>query len=157
MVKISFQNWADHAFLGQRFGENKSNIAKNFNSVIKHDKRLPAFEVIDAIRARVMVQNYKRLMESSKWTTKLTPRMKDRINKRVTDCRFYKFRRSSEKFFETISPTGKKTVDLDARTCTSNWWQKHNFPCTHSMKVMLQIGKDEPYKYIIPYYMTEYL
>ncbi|XP_026419609.1 uncharacterized protein LOC113315559 [Papaver somniferum] len=82
MIKISFQNWAAHAFLGERFGENTLNIAESFNNVIKHDKRLPALE-----------QNYKSLVESSKWTAKLTPRMQARLNKRVTDCRFYKFRR----------------------------------------------------------------
>ncbi|XP_026420485.1 uncharacterized protein LOC113316538 [Papaver somniferum] len=29
MVKISFQNWAAHAFLGERFGENTSNIVES--------------------------------------------------------------------------------------------------------------------------------
>ncbi|XP_026452054.1 uncharacterized protein LOC113352453 [Papaver somniferum] len=132
MVKISFQNWAAHAFLRERYGENTSNIAESFNSVIKHDKRLPVLELIDCIRA------------------------KDRLNKRVTDCHFYKFRRSSDRVFEIICPTGKHTVDLDAKTCTCNWLQKHSFPCTHSMKAMMQIGPDEPYKHIIPYYTTEY-
>ncbi|XP_026428461.1 uncharacterized protein LOC113324359 [Papaver somniferum] len=156
MVKISFKNWAAHAFLVERFGENTSNIAETFNSVIKHDKRLPALELLDSIRAYVMEQNYKRKVDSGKWTGKLTPRMQARLNKRVIDCRFYKFHRSSDKFFEIIYPTGKHLVDLDAKTCTCNWWQKHSFPCTHSMKSMLQIGPDEPYKYIIPYYTTEY-
>ncbi|XP_026378720.1 uncharacterized protein LOC113273175 [Papaver somniferum] len=155
MVKIPFQNWAAHAFLGERFGENTSNIAESFNNVIKHDKRLQSLELIDCICAKVMEKNYKRLVEFSKWTSKLTPRMQARLNKRVTDWRFYKFRRSSGKVFKIISPTGKHTVE-DAKTCTCNWWQKHSFPCTHSMKIMLQIGPDEPYKYIIPYYTIEY-
>ncbi|XP_026384187.1 uncharacterized protein LOC113279732 [Papaver somniferum] len=118
MIKISFQNWAAHAFLGERFGENTSNIVESFNSVIKHDKRLLALELLDSIRAYVMEQNYKRKVESGKWTGKLTSRMEAKLNKRVTDCRFYKFWRSSDKVFE--------------------------------------IGPDEPYKYIIPYYTTEY-
>ncbi|XP_026378325.1 uncharacterized protein LOC113272742 [Papaver somniferum] len=155
MIKIPFQNWDAHAFLGERFGENTSNIAESFNSVIKHDKRLPAFEILDYIRAYVMEKNYKRKVEYGKWNGKLTPRMQSRLSKRVTDYRFYKFRRSSDKVFEVISPTGKHLFDLDAKTCTCNWWQKHSFPCTHSMKAMLQIGPDEPYKYIIPYYTTE--
>ncbi|XP_026459114.1 uncharacterized protein LOC113359745 [Papaver somniferum] len=120
MIKIPFQNWDAHAFLGERFGENTSNIAESFNSVINHDKRLPALEILDSIRAYVMEQNYKRKVESAKWTGKLTPRMQASLNKRVTDCRFYKFRRSSDKVFEIISPTGKHMVDLDARTCTCN-------------------------------------
>ncbi|XP_026399953.1 uncharacterized protein LOC113295837 [Papaver somniferum] len=156
MVKIPFQNWAAHAFQGERFGENTSNIAESFNSVIKHDKRLPALELVDCIHAKVMEHNYKRLVESSKWTSKLTPWMQARLNKRVNDCRFYKFRRSSDKVFEIISPTGKHTFDLDAKACACNWWQKHSFPCTHSMKAMLHIGTDEPYKYIIPYYTIEF-
>ncbi|XP_026438274.1 uncharacterized protein LOC113336814 [Papaver somniferum] len=156
MVKISFQNWGAHAFLGERFGENISNIVESFNSVIKHDKRLPSLELIECICAKGMEQNYKRLMESSKWTAKLTPRMQARLNKRVTDCHSYKFRKSSDKVFEIISPTGKHTVDLDVKACTCNWWQKHSFPCTHSMKAMLHIREDEPYKYIILYYTIEY-
>ncbi|RZC56924.1 hypothetical protein C5167_015777 [Papaver somniferum] len=148
MVKISFRNWDAYAFLGERFGEDTLNIAENFNSVIKHDKRFPSLEIIDCIRAKVMENNYKRLVEFCKWIAKHTPRMQARLNKR--------FRRSNDKVFEIISPTGKHTVDLDAKTCTCNWWQKHSFPCTHSMKVMLHIEPDEPYKYIILYYTTDY-
>ncbi|XP_026459395.1 uncharacterized protein LOC113360059 [Papaver somniferum] len=103
-----------------------------------------------------MEQNYKSLLESNKWTTRLTPRMQARFNNRITDCRSYKFWRSSEKVFEIISPTGKHTVDLDSRTCSCKWWQKHSFPCTHAMKAMLQIGNDEPYNYISPYYTSDY-
>ncbi|RZC46801.1 hypothetical protein C5167_039752 [Papaver somniferum] len=40
MMKIPFENWAAHAFLGERWGENTSNIAESFNNVIKHDKPL---------------------------------------------------------------------------------------------------------------------
>ncbi|XP_026451172.1 uncharacterized protein LOC113351397 [Papaver somniferum] len=156
MMKIPFENWDAHAFLGERWGENTSNIAEIFNNVIKHDKPLPALELVDAIRAKVMEHNYKRLLESNKWTTRLTPRMQARFNKRITDCRSYKFRRSSEKVFEIISPTGKHNVDLDSRTCRCKWWQKHSFPCTHAMKSMLQIGNDEPYNYISPYYTSDY-
>ncbi|XP_026458969.1 uncharacterized protein LOC113359573 [Papaver somniferum] len=156
MMKIPFENWASHAFLGERWGENTSNIDESFNNVINHDKALPALELVDVIRAKVMEQNYKRLVESNNWTTRLTPRMQARFNKRINDCRSYKFRRASEKVFEIISPTGKHTVDLDSRTCTCKWWQKHSFPCTHAMKAMLQIGNDEPYNYISPYYTSDY-
>ncbi|XP_026397006.1 uncharacterized protein LOC113291723 [Papaver somniferum] len=156
MMKIPFENWVAHAFLGERWGENTTNIAESFNNVSKHDKPLPALELVDVIRAKVMEQNYKRLVESNKWTTRLTPRMQSRFNKRINNCRAYKFRRASEKVFEIISPTGKHTVDLDSRTFTCKWWQKHSFPCTHAMKAMLQIGNDEPYNYIIPYYTSDY-
>ncbi|XP_026451496.1 uncharacterized protein LOC113351777 [Papaver somniferum] len=118
MVKIPFKNLAAHAFLGERFGENTSNIVGSFNSVIKHDKRLPSLELLDSIRAYVMEQNYQRKVEYGKWTGKLTPRMQARLNKRVTDCRFYKFLRSGGKVFEIIYPTGKHLVDLDAKICT---------------------------------------
>ncbi|RZC55325.1 hypothetical protein C5167_014178 [Papaver somniferum] len=79
----------------ERWGENTSNIAESFNNVIKHDTPLPALDLVDVIRAKVMEQNYKRLVESNKWTTRLTPRMQSRFNKRIN--RSYKFRRSSEK------------------------------------------------------------
>ncbi|XP_026378678.1 uncharacterized protein LOC113273126 [Papaver somniferum] len=156
MMKIPFENWAAHAFLGERWGENTSNIAESFNNFIKHDKPLPGLELVDVIRAKLMEHNYKRLVESNKWTTRLTPRMQARFNKRINDCCSYKFRRASEKVFEIISPTGKHTVDLDPRTCSCKWWQKHSFPCTHAMKAMLQIGNDEPYNYISPYYTSDY-
>ncbi|XP_026417125.1 uncharacterized protein LOC113312597 [Papaver somniferum] len=156
MMKIQFDNWAAHAFIGERWGENTSNIAESFNNVIKHDKSLPALELVDVIRAKIMEQNYKRLLESNKWTTRLNPHMQERFNKRITDCRSYKFQRSSEKVFEIISPIGKHTVNLDSRTCSCKWWQKHSFPCTHAMKAMLQIGNDEPYNYISPYYTSDY-
>ncbi|XP_026410425.1 uncharacterized protein LOC113305625 [Papaver somniferum] len=155
-MKIPLEKWVSHAFPGERWGENTSNIAESFNYVIKRDKPLPALELVDSVRAKVMEQNYKRLLESNKWTTVLTPRMQARFNKRINNCRSYKFRRSSEKVFEIISPKGKHTVNLDSRTCSCKWWQKHSFPCTHEMKAMLQIGNNEPYKYISPYYTSDY-
>ncbi|XP_026433789.1 uncharacterized protein LOC113331278 [Papaver somniferum] len=57
MMKIPFENWAAHAFLGERWGENTSNIAESFNNVIKHDKPLPALVLVDVIRAKVMEHN----------------------------------------------------------------------------------------------------
>ncbi|XP_026407250.1 uncharacterized protein LOC113302541 [Papaver somniferum] len=72
MIKIPFENWDAHAFLGERWGDNTFNIVESFNNVIKHDKPLPALELVDA---KVMEQNYKRLLESNKWTTRLTPCM----------------------------------------------------------------------------------
>ncbi|XP_026459290.1 uncharacterized protein LOC113359947 [Papaver somniferum] len=118
----------------ERWGENTSNIAESFNNVIKHDTPLPALDLVDVIRAKVMEQNYKRLVESNKWTTRLTPRMQSRFNKRIN--RSYKFRRSSEKVFEIIYPMSTWILELVA----AKWWQKHSFPCTHAMKAMLQIG-----------------
>ncbi|XP_026459162.1 uncharacterized protein LOC113359799 [Papaver somniferum] len=156
MMKIPFENWAAHAFLGERWGENTSNIAESFNNAIKHDKPLPTLELVDVIRAKVMEQNYNRLVDSNKWTTRLTPRMQARFNKMINNCSSYKFQRASEKVFEIISPTGKHTVDLDSRTCSCKWWLKHSFPCTHAMKEMLQLGNAEPYNYIIPYYTSDY-
>ncbi|XP_026378062.1 uncharacterized protein LOC113272446 [Papaver somniferum] len=86
MMKIPFEKWAAHAFPRERWGENTSSIAESFNNVIKHDKPLPALELVDVIRAKVMEQNYKRLLESNKWTIVLTPRMQARFNKRISDC-----------------------------------------------------------------------
>ncbi|RZC79591.1 hypothetical protein C5167_042170 [Papaver somniferum] len=103
MMKITLEKRAAHAFPGDKWGENTSNIAESFNNVIKRDKSLPALEIVNSIRAKVMENNYKRLLESNKWTIVLTPRMQARFNKRINDCRSYKFRRSSEKVFEIIS------------------------------------------------------
>ncbi|XP_026378451.1 uncharacterized protein LOC113272873 [Papaver somniferum] len=116
MMKIPLEKWAAHAFPEERWGENTSNITESFNNVIKRHKPLTALELVDSICAKVMEKNYKRLLESNNWTTVLTPRTQARFNKRINDCRSYKFRRSSEKVFEIISPTGKHAVDLDSRT-----------------------------------------
>ncbi|XP_026459291.1 uncharacterized protein LOC113359948 [Papaver somniferum] len=103
-----------------KWGENTSNIAESFNNVIEHDTPLPALDLVDVIRAKVMEQNYKRLVESNKWTTRLTPRMQARFNKRINDCRSYKFRRSSEKVFEIIYPMSTWILELAAANGRKN-------------------------------------
>lgn len=157
MSKVqSLENWAAHKFPGKRYGEITSNIAESFNSMIRHEKRLPPIELIEFIRTKTMEQMYKKKVESSKWKTRLTPKMNARLHKRINDCRGYLVRRSSEKVFEVITRTGKHVVDLNAKTCSCRWWQIHSFPCTHSMKAMLEIGEKEVYSHIEPYYTTEY-
>ncbi|RZC80189.1 hypothetical protein C5167_042767 [Papaver somniferum] len=104
MMKISFENWDAHAFLGERRGDNTSNIAESLITLLSigmlmHFQHL----LVDVIRAKVMKHNYKRLLESNKCITRLTPRMRARFNKRITDCRSYK-------------------------TCICKWWKKHSFP-----------------------------
>ncbi|XP_026396043.1 uncharacterized protein LOC113290675 [Papaver somniferum] len=156
MKKIPLKNWAPHEFLGDRFGEITSNIAESFNSLIKHEKSLQAIELIECICNRTMDTMRKRNLASSKWTKRLTPKMHTRLDKRIADYRRYKVRRSSEKVFEIITNIGKHIVDLDSQTCTCQWRKKHSFPCSHSVKAMVQIGEDEVYKHIIPYYIVEY-
>ncbi|XP_026399976.1 protein FAR-RED ELONGATED HYPOCOTYL 3-like [Papaver somniferum] len=97
MKKIPLKNWVSHEFEGERFGELTSNIAESFNSLIKHEKRLQAIELIECIRARTMETIWKRKVASSEWNTRLTPNMQARLDKRITDCRKYKVRRASEK------------------------------------------------------------
>ncbi|XP_026438695.1 uncharacterized protein LOC113337209 [Papaver somniferum] len=99
---------------------------------------------------------WKRKLAASRWTTRLTPKMQARLDKRITDCHRYKVLRASEKVFEIITNTGKHTVDLDSQTCTFQWWKKHSFPCSHSMKATVQIDEEEVYKHITPYYTAEY-
>ncbi|XP_026396286.1 uncharacterized protein LOC113290917 [Papaver somniferum] len=152
MKKIPLKNWTAHEFLGERYGELTSNEVESFNSLIRHEKRLKAIELIECIHARTMETMWKRKLTTSKWTTRLTPKMQARLEKRITDCRRYKVRRASE----VITNTGKHTVDLDSQTCTCQWWQKHSFPCSHSVKSMVHIGEDEVYKHITPYYIVEY-
>ncbi|XP_026378760.1 uncharacterized protein LOC113273220 [Papaver somniferum] len=126
MMKIPLEKWDAHAFPGETWGENTSNIAESFNNVIKSDKPLLGLELVDSIRAKVMEHNYKRKLESYNWNKVFTPRIQARFNKRINDCRSYRFRRSSEKVFEIISPIRKQIVDLDSRTCSCRWWQKHS-------------------------------
>ncbi|XP_026384506.1 uncharacterized protein LOC113280075 [Papaver somniferum] len=156
MNKIPLKNWASHEFLGERYGELTSNVVESFNSLIRHEKRLQAIELIECIRARTMETMWKRKLVASKWTTRLTPKMQVRLDKRITDCRRYKMRRASEKVFEIITNTGKHTIDLDSKTCTCQWWKKQSFPCSHSVKPMVHIGEEEVYKHITPYYTAEY-
>ncbi|XP_026396947.1 uncharacterized protein LOC113291651 [Papaver somniferum] len=156
MKKTPLKNWATHEFEVERFGELTSKIAESFNILIKNEKCLQAIELNECIRSRTMETMWNRKVAARKWNTRLTPKMQARLDKRITDCRKYKVRRASENVFEIITNTGKNTVDLDSQTCTCHWWKKHSFPCSHSVKVMVQIGEEEVYKHISPYYTVEY-
>ncbi|XP_026396108.1 uncharacterized protein LOC113290738 [Papaver somniferum] len=156
MKKIPLKNWAAHEFLGERYRELTSNIVQSFNNLIRHEKRLKAIELIECIHAMTMETMWKKKLATSKWTTRLTPKMQARLDKMITDCRRYKVRRSSEKVFEIITNTEKHTVDLDSQTFICQWWQKHSFRCSHFVKAMVRIGEDGVYKHITPYYTVEY-
>ncbi|XP_026384282.1 uncharacterized protein LOC113279846 [Papaver somniferum] len=155
MNKIPLKNWAAHEFEGERFGELTSNVVESFNNLIRHEKRLKSIELIECIRARKMETMWKRKLAARNWTTRLTPKMQTRLDKRITDCCRYKVRRASEKVFEIITNTGKNTVDLDSHTCTCQWCKKHSFPCSPSVKAMVHIGEEEVYKHITPYYTAK--
>lgn len=148
-----FDHWADLFFPGNRYGENKSNVAESFNSWILKERHLPITCCLDGIRIKLMNQMSKRREEASTWSSVLCPKMENRLLKLKEEGFGWNVSRSSKFIFEVHSPISHK-VDLENRICTCNQWRVTGFPCVHALKCII-MSRLNVYDFIEYYFTTK--
>ncbi|XP_039130959.1 uncharacterized protein LOC120267387 [Dioscorea cayenensis subsp. rotundata] len=87
---------------GQRWGEMYSNVAESFNAWIKEARHLPACNMVDVIRFKMMNLMYKRHENCMKWETHLCPEIHKKIEKTIEESRCLVIGRSDGDIFEVV-------------------------------------------------------
>jgi hypothetical protein len=134
-----------------------NNIAEPFNSWIRHEKSLPAIDLMDRIRQLCMEKMFLRRKISKKLEYKVLPNIIKDLNDRSRGLKYtwrYSHKdggRDDEMLGEVEGVTRnlihwRHTVDLHERKCTCRRWQVTGLPCTHALCIITSIrGNIEDY------------
>jgi hypothetical protein len=91
--------------------------------------------MFERIKAQVMTRNYNKQNEEIKWTGPVCPKIKKKVEKNVELANHSYIDGAGDGLFavsEMVSSTPiDYIVDLKAKTCTCNRWQKSGIPCPH--------------------------
>jgi hypothetical protein len=91
--------------------------------------------MFERIKAQVMTRNYNKQNEEIKWTCHVCPKIKKKEEKNVELANHSYIDGAGDGLFavsEMVSSTPiDYIVDLKAKTCTCNRWQKSGIPCPH--------------------------
>ncbi|XP_024163857.1 uncharacterized protein LOC112170793 [Rosa chinensis] len=106
-------------------------IAKSFNSWIAIERLMPVYCMLDQTRIKQMEQMGERREEAQRWTTKLTPKMEERLKVQMEKSRHFSVHYSSPGVYEI--------------NC---------FPCPHGLAA-IQAASENVYDYIDKYFRVD--
>ncbi|XP_026435791.1 uncharacterized protein LOC113333575 [Papaver somniferum] len=130
---IPKEKWANAFFPVCRYASRSSSIAESLNNWILEFKKLPAFDLLDAIHLKVMQMNSKIRVEGlENFNTRLTPVYEDLLNENINIGRTWTVVESMERLYEVRSPrthsvdllerTWKTSIHLWSHTSTTEWY-----------------------------------
>jgi hypothetical protein len=102
-------------------------------------RELPILSMLDRIKGQLMTRNYNKQKEQAKWPGGVCPKIKKKVLKHVEFSNNCYVDGAGDGLFsvaEMFSSTPiEYIVDLKAKTCSCNRWQKSGIPCPHVVAV----------------------
>ncbi|XP_038702601.1 uncharacterized protein LOC119999156 [Tripterygium wilfordii] len=149
LADLPLKCWTNAYSVGCQYGEMYSNAAESFNAWILDCRDLPITQMVDKIRVKLMDWFYERNTESGSWSRVLCPKMVEKLQKYVDECRPWIIHRASDSKFEVVSdpPHG---VDISSCKCSCGMWSLNGYPCVHAVKAISRCGR--PIEEFVPYY-----
>lgn len=148
------EHWANAFFCGRRYNHMMSNFGQLFYSWVSEVDELPITQIVDVLRGKMMELIYLRRVESSQWSTRLTPVMEEKIQNEISKAKSLQLLRSGGSTFEVSGET-VDTVDIDHWNCTCRGWNLTGIPCCHAIAVFEGLERS-PYDFCERYFTTEY-
>lgn len=153
VIESDPEHWANAFFGGARYNLMTSNFGQQFYSWVSEAHELPITQMIDVLRGKMMESIYTRRVDSSQWTTKITPSKEERLHKETSIARSLQVLLSHGSTFE-VRGESVDIVDIDNWDCSCKEWQLTGLPCCHAIAVFECIGRS-PYDYCSRYFTAE--
>ncbi|XP_059444567.1 uncharacterized protein LOC132176385 [Corylus avellana] len=153
VIESDPEHWANAFFGGARYNLMTSNYGQQFYSWVSEAHELPITQMIDVLRGKMMESIYTRRVDSSQWTTKITPSKEERLHKETSIARSLQVLLSHGSTFE-VRGESVDIVDIDNWDCSCKEWQLTGLPCCHAIAVFECIGRS-PYDYCSRYFTAE--
>nr|POE69372.1 hypothetical protein CFP56_08627 [Quercus suber] len=153
VIQSEPEHWANAFFAGARYNHMTSNFGQQFYSWVSEAHELPITQMIDVLRGKMMESIYTRRVDSSQWTTKLTPSKEERLQKETSIARSLQVLIAHGSTFE-VRGESVDIVDIDHWDCSCKEWQLTGLPCCHAIAVFECIGRN-PYDYCSRYFTAE--
>lgn len=153
IIQSEPQNWANAYFQGARYNHMASNFGAHFYSCVSDTQELPITQLVDVIRGKMVELICTRQAESSRWLSKLTPSMEEKLKKESVKVHSLQVLVPAGRTFE-VRGESVEIVDIDRWDCSCKGWQLTGLPCSHAIAVISCIGQS-PYDYCPRYFTTE--
>lgn len=146
-------HWANAFFGGARYNHMTSNFGQLFYSWVSEADELPITQMVDVLRGKMMELIYTRRVESSQWTTRLTPLMEEKLQNEASKAAPLQVLLLHSSTFE-VSGESVDIVDIGHWDCSCKGWQLTGLPCCHAIAVFDCLGRSS-YDYCSRYFTTE--
>jgi hypothetical protein len=117
-----------------------------FDRYILEARELPMLSMLERIKSQIMTRNYNKQKEEKKWTGDICPKIKKRVDRNIEFAKNCFVDRAGDGVFAVAemynaTPTDY-IVDIKAKTCSCNRWQKSRIPCPHVLSAIRDEGID---------------
>ncbi|CAK9170131.1 unnamed protein product [Ilex paraguariensis] len=153
VIRSEPDHWANAFFGGARYNHMTSNFGQLFYSWVSEANELPITQMVDVLRGKMMELIYEQRVESSKWETRLTPSMEEKLQNEISKARALQVLLAHGSTFE-VRGESVDIVDIDHWDCSCRGWQLTGLPCCHAVAVFECLGRS-PYEYCSRYFTTE--
>ncbi|KAL4318923.1 hypothetical protein GQ457_18G003740 [Hibiscus cannabinus] len=145
--------WANAFFKGELYNHITLNIAESYANWIEEARELPIMQKIEVLRCKIMELMESRRVESSNWTTKLTPSKQEMLQEEFAKARDLKVLFSSDTLFE-VHDNSINVVDIVKQHCSCAMWKPTGLPCHHAIAVFNCTGRNV-YDYCSRYFTAD--
>lgn len=155
LMDIPLHTWSRHAFHeSYKSPHITNNVCESFNQWIDDFRSMTVLNLVDGLRAKIMMRFSKKLHYCSTWQQSVGPRIVAVLNKTLEDARYCKVNQSTSELFEVYDGFTRFPVNLNSHTCDCKAWQISGLPCKHSAAAIIYI-RAKVDDYCDPYYNKE--
>ncbi|KAL0385232.1 UNVERIFIED_CONTAM: hypothetical protein Sradi_2917500 [Sesamum radiatum] len=132
VIQIEPEHWTSLSFGGEQYNYIVQNVAEPYSKLMDEIRESTIMQKIEALIYMITELINTRQMESSKWTTKLTPSKEKRIQEEALKAHALRVFISSDVLFE-VHDDSTHVVDIEKWECTCLEWKGSGIPCRHAI------------------------
>ncbi|KAJ4702229.1 MuDR family transposase [Melia azedarach] len=144
LVKVNPSEWARHTFEPHvKCDHVTNNMTESWNGWLGEFRGQPVLCLLEFIRKKIMKRLCKRLSQAKKWSGKLPPNVKRKLDDSRKYGRFMKVIEAGEYEFEVLDANYSTfVVNLQRKTCSCGAYQISGIPCKHVMPCIASKRED---------------
>lgn len=131
-IQIEPEYWTSSSFRGEQYNYIVQNAAEPYTKLMDENRESTVMQKIEALIDMISKLINTRRMESSNWTTKLTPSKEKRIQEEAFKAHGMRVFVSSDVLFE-VHDDSTHVVNIEKWECTCLEWKGSGIPCRHAI------------------------
>ncbi|KAI3464217.1 hypothetical protein Pfo_020880 [Paulownia fortunei] len=140
VIQIEPEHWTSLLFRGEQYNYIVQNVAEPYSKLMDEIKESTIMQKIEALIYMTSELINTRRMESSEWTTKLTPSKEKKIQEEGLKAHGLRVFISSDVLFE-VHDDSTHVVNIEKWECTCLEWKESGLPCRHAIAAFNCSGK----------------
>ncbi|XP_054822736.1 uncharacterized protein LOC129321032 [Prosopis cineraria] len=153
VMQVEPEQWVSAAFKGERHNHILINVSELYTKWIDEMRELPITQKVEALRCKIMELMDNRRVDSSSWTSKLTPSKEEMLQDESFRAQGLKVLFSSDTLFE-VHDDSVRVVDIEKWDCSCLRWKATGLPCCHAIAV-LNCTNRSLYDYCVEYFTVD--